>query len=287
MATKAKSGDREGAAASELIEPESDGSSTLRKTLSILDLFTPEQSIWSTSDIISALGVSRSTGYRYIKSLNSVGLLGAVGNGYYVLGSRIIELDFQIRSTDPLILASQGVLDELADATGQSAILCMLFQSSVLCIDERRAQLSPKSLFSRGQRRPLFRGALSRVILAHLPNHRLRSIYTRRKVDIEASDLGASWDEFREMQAAIRTAGCVQSVGEFNPEIVGIAAPVFNAEDAIIGSIGCAFSKHELAHVDVERITLLTKRAGREISQRMASSSGDHAGLVLQPRAVG
>lgn len=265
-------------------ENDRDGSSSLTKMLSILDLFTEDDPLWSTTDIIEALGASRSTGYRYIKALNNAGLLSAVGNGYYMLGSRIIELDLLIRKTDPLLQAAKGVLEQVVDATGHTALLCMLFQNSVLCISEHLAPLSPKMLFSRGQRRPMFRGAVSKVILAHLPNHRLRSIFNKRQDAIAEAGLGETWDEFRDGLARIRSNGFVKSVGEFIPGNVGIAAPICNEDGNIIGSIGIACSKDELRDTDMNRVVLSVKRAAKEISQRMAD---ENSGLVLPPRAVG
>lgn len=265
-------------------ETERDGASSLTRMLSILDLFTEDNPIWSTTDIIDTLGASRSTGYRYIKALGSVGLLSAVGNGYYMLGSRIIELDLLIRKTDPLLQAAKDILEELVDATGHTALLCMLFQNSVLCIGEHLAPMSPKMLFSRGQRRPFFKGAVSKVILAHLPNHRLRSIFARRQDMIRDAGLGNSWDEFRDSLSKIRSNGFVKSVGEFIPGNVGIAAPIFNNEGNIIGSIGIACSKDELRDTDMNRVVLSVRRAAKEITQRM---SAGESGLVLPPRAVG
>lgn len=259
-------------------------SSSLLKALSILEFFHADRPLWSTQEILDALQVSRSTGYRYIKALASVGLLGAVGNGYYMLGPRIIELDYTIRLTDPLLRASEGVLEELVEATDNSAILCTLYQNSVICISERRAKLSPKNLFSRGQRRSLFKGAMSKVILAHLPNHRLRNVFSRRREDIEDAKLGSSWEVFRDGLTQIRSDGYVKSVGEFQSGIVGVSGPIFNGDDAIIGSVGVAWEHAEMKHIDVPRTISLVKRAAREISQRIAAST---AGTALPPRAVG
>jgi DNA-binding IclR family transcriptional regulator len=288
--TKAPQTGQESAATTGAPAPDSaadtdrNGASSLTKMLSILDLFTPDTPVWSTADIIEALEGSRSTCYRYIKALNSAGLLSAVGNGSYMLGSRIIELDLQIRRTDPLLQAGAGMLDQLVEATRHSALLCMHFQNAVLCIDERRAPLSPTNLFTRGQRRPLFRGAISRVILAHLPSHRLRAIFDRRFDDITEAKLGQSWPEFRDNLAQIRSDGFVKSVGEFNPGVVGIAAPIFNVDHAIIGAIGIACGQAELKDTDLPNVTILVKRAAREVSQRMTTITN---GLGLPPRAVG
>lgn len=261
-----------------------DASSSLTRMLGILDLFTLEDSLWSTPDIIDALKTSRSTGYRYLRALTSAGLLSAVGNGYYVLGPRIIELDLQIRETDPLLQSSEGVLEQLVEATHHSALLCTLFQNSVLCVRACRAQMSPMTVLSRGQRRPLFRGAMSKVILAHLSDHRLRTIFARRQAEIREANLGEEWDEFRIALAKIRSDGYMKSVGEFTRGLAGIAAPVFNAEQAVIGSVGVACDVSELPLTDVDRVALAVKRAGKTISQRMA---GRDTGPALRPRAVG
>lgn len=261
-----------------------DTSNSLTKMLGILDLFVPEKPIWSTNDIILALETSRSTGYRYIKALNNAGLLSAVGNGYYVLGPRIIELDLQIRGSDPLLQAGKGVLEQLVDATGHSALLCMLYRNSVLCIREQLAPLSPDHLFSRGQRRSLFRGAISKVILAYLPNHRLRAIFKRNEGEVAQSNLGNSWGEFREALLQIRKDGHAITDGEFNPGVVGIAAPVYNSENVILGSVGIALAREELNDVDLNRLIIPVKRAAREITMRTANAI---PGMDLLPRAVG
>src|SRR5687767_11953192 len=80
------------------------------RLLHILELFSEKDPVWSTAELIEALQTSRATAYRYIKLLHDAGLLTPVRNGYYSLGPRIIEMDFQIRRADPLLLASRGVL---------------------------------------------------------------------------------------------------------------------------------------------------------------------------------
>jgi DNA-binding IclR family transcriptional regulator len=259
-------------------------SNSLVKMLNILDLFTIEDSIWATNDLLDAMSLSRSTGYRYIRALTSAGLLSAVGNGYYVLGPRIIELDLQIRGTDPLLKASDGVLEELTRVTGQSALLCTLFQNSVLCVKKELVALSPTGLIDRGQRRPLFRGAMSRIILAHLSPHRLRTIFNKRHAEIVASGMGQEWAEFRTKMSTVRSDGYDMSAGQFTKNLAGCGAPIFNSDDEIIGSVGVAWHLKEQNHIDRDKIIVSVKRAGREISDRMAASGKEQ---VLRPRAVG
>ena len=263
---------------------ERDSGNSLTRMLSILDLFTLEDSLWATNDILDALSLSRSTGYRYIRSMTSAGLLSAVGNGYYVLGPRIIELDLQIRETDPLLRAAEGVLEELSAATGQSALLCTLFQNSILCVKDYRVPTCPKGMLGRGQRRPLFRGALSKVILAYLSPHRLRTIFKRRHSEIIDAGLGEEWVDFRNNMSKIRSEAFVISSGEFSQGVSGCGAAVFNGEGEVIGSVGVAFHAELWAELDRQTIVDAVTHAGREISNHMAHKAKEQ---VLRPRAVG
>ncbi|WP_329353163.1 IclR family transcriptional regulator [Streptomyces sp. NBC_01261] len=245
------------------------GSASLAKMLSILELFTEAEPVWSTADILEALETSRSTGYRYIKTLHEAGLLDAVYSGQYTLGPRIIEMDLQMRLTDPLLLASHGVLEDLVDKIGHSALLCTAFRDSVLCVGECRAPQGPANRFSRGQRRPLFQGAISKVILAHLPHHRLKAIYPRQRTEIENAGLGDSWSSFRANLGKIKKDGYALTVGEFNPGVIGVAAPILTDQKTALGSVGVAWDEKQRRDVDVEHAVLAIKQAATTISERL------------------
>ena len=206
--------------------------SSLERMLGLLDLFTTSAPVRPVTDLVNYLGTSRSTSYRYIKALHAAGLLEAVANGRYVLGPRIVEFDRQIRMTDPLYQGGGAVLRDLVDATGYSALLCALNRDSVMCIREDLAKGAPPTLFSRGQRRPLFFGAASKIILPYVPPHRLIRIFEHHHRDIAKAGLGTNWQGFRDNLAAIRRDGYCVSYGEFNPGVFGVAAAVFNSDGA-------------------------------------------------------
>ncbi|MEU6379415.1 IclR family transcriptional regulator [Streptomyces sp. NPDC046909] len=252
-----------------------DSAGSLAKMLHILQLFSEAEPVWSTANIIEALETSRSTGYRYIKTLHEAGLLTVVRNGHYALGPRIIEMDLQIRLTDPLLLASHGVLEELVDKIGHSALLCTAFRDSVLCVGEYRAPSSPANRFSRGQRRPLFQGAVSKVILAYLPHHRLKAVYRRQSKEIENAGLGSTWTDFRATLGQIKRDGYVLTVGEFNPGVRSVAAPILTDQKTSLGSVGVAWDENERRDVDLQQAVFAVKQAATTISERMMEGQGD------------
>jgi len=260
------------------------GSNSLARLLGVLDLFTPAAPAWPTESLIRSLGMSRSTGYRYVKALTDVRLLTPVSNGHYVLGPRVIELDRQIRQCDPLYNAAAPAMKWLLTESQCSVVLCALFSDSVLCVREELAPESPANLFTRGQTRPLFRGAASKVILPYLRPHQLRILYAKHAKEIATSGLGSDWTSFRANLAKIRRAGAIVTVGEFNPGVLGIAAPIFNRSGQILGSIGIAGSESHFNRSEVARATELVKEAAKKVNERIAVSN---VGTDLAARAIG
>jgi DNA-binding IclR family transcriptional regulator len=254
------------------------------KMLGLLDVFTRAAPVWSTEDLIRYSGTSPSTCYRYLKVLHKAGLLARVANGSYVLGPRILELDRTTRLCDPVYIAGGPVITRLAEKTRCSALLCILYSDKVMCVREALAPGAPPELFSRGQQRPLVSGATAKAILAWLPAHQLRSLFAKHRKAIASAGLGADWESFRKSLRQIRQDGYCHTIGEFNPRIAAIAAPLFNRAGDVLGSLAIATAAGK---VDPARFRALSKdvvAAAREATERIGSAQNL---MDLPARAVG
>jgi DNA-binding IclR family transcriptional regulator len=210
---------------------------TVDKTLGILGLFTPETPVQTSEALIEFLGCPASTGYRHIKTLQGTGFLARVGSGSYMLGPRILELDRTIRLSDPVTIAGSPIIRALAAKTGHSAVLSILYSDSIVGVQRELTPNGPPSLFSRGQRRPLVSGASAKAILAYLPAHQLRRIFANHGEAASRVGLGATWEEFRRALRQIRKDGFSMTIAEYNADIASIAAPIFNKDNEVLGSL--------------------------------------------------
>lgn len=258
--------------------------SSLNRMLELLDLFTPAAPFWSADALIRYTGASRSTVYRHLRALHAAGLLRPVANGNYIVGPRVIELDRQLRQTDPLFIAGEVPMRRLVATSGHSALLCALFSDSVMCVREELAPDSPPNLFSRGQKRPLFNGAASKIILPYLPPHQLRSVFAKHKKAIATAGLGSDWESFRAHLTHMRRQGHVVTVGEFNPGLLGLSAPVFNHAGHILGSLGISGVATAFAKVNMDTLAKTVQAAAEEVTARIGAMDSE---LDLPPRAIG
>lgn len=59
------------------------------------------------------------------------------------------------------------------------------------------------------------------------------------------------------------------TVGEFNPGVYGVAAPILTDQKTALGSVGTAWDEKERRDVDVEHAVLAIKQAATTISERL------------------
>ena len=127
--------------------------------LSVLDLFSREHTTMTAEQIAEALGLTRTTCYRYTRELSQAGLMISDG-GAFMLGPRIIELDRRIIESDPLLNAGKAVISALAESLGATGLLTTSYDDRIINIFEHEGALSKLPLsFGRGTTMPIFRSS--------------------------------------------------------------------------------------------------------------------------------
>jgi len=247
------------------------------RLLAALALFTIEQPQWTVEAAAERIGVSATTAYRYFKQLTETGLISPVAGAGYTLGPAIVQMERQIQATDPMLTAARSVMVGLARdaAEGSTVLLCRLFHDRVMCMHQvmGRGPQEPVS-YERGRLMPLYRGATSKIILAHLPGRTLKTLLAHDADEIANASLGAGWDEFRRGLTAIRRAGVSVSRGEIDPGRVGVAAPIFDKDRVVLGSLSLALPAAQADELLIGRLASLTVAGARAIELTMNNGSG-------------
>ncbi|WP_395448929.1 IclR family transcriptional regulator [Aminobacter sp. UC22_36] len=209
------------------------------KMLGLLDLFDGEESVVTVTidEMHERLGYTRSTLYRYLKTLTDAGLLTSLPSVGYMLGPRIVELDYKIRTGDVLIRAARPVMEELAAQFRGIALLCRRYRFDVLCVHQESGTDAIHSGYERGRRRSLLHGAASLSILAYLPDHQLRKFHSTAASQFAEAGFGNTLKEAKVILREQRQRGWVSTTGDVTPGVTGIASPVFDGRSEILGSL--------------------------------------------------
>lgn len=260
---------------------------SLTRMLAILDLFDEGASIWTAEAIATRLGYSLPTGYRYVRELHEAGLLRRAAGGTYVLGPRVIELDYRIRTGDPLLIAGQRHMRALAEETGCDVVLGTLYGQRIVTIHQEHGVEGVSASYGRGRRMPLYRGMLSKAILSALPRAQLRSLYRNSGDEAQASALSRDWDTMLGELRRIRTAGFSISHGELDPGQAGIGVPLTSDANRLTAALGFIMSERRFATSDVARLVSLLATAGTAIVDALPKSEGATATAPVKPAARG
>ncbi len=249
--------------------PESRSMNSLRRMLDVLGLFSAEHPVLDVDAICTLLGYPPASAYRYIRELSDFGLLVRLPRGY-ALGPRIIELDRVMVEHDPLLVASRDLVDRLVEETGLTVLISELYDDKVINIFQRSSDPRQLLKFGRGRPMALFRSATSRVILAYLLPRQLRRVFDEHAHDSDLLHVGQTWKEFSRAMLEIRKQGWCRSSGEVNLNMTGIAAPIFDEKNRILGSITLMGSTERYDAFNPDFVQKRVTDAARTVTQRIA-----------------
>ena len=227
---------------------------TASNVISVLNLFSFDRPEWTVDEAAQELALGRSTTYRYFRVLSDAGLIIAYRAGCYILGPAITQLDRQTRLLDPLIAAARGQLPTIVSSLPKPAVVlvCRLYRDQVMCIHQEAAEATGLTVsYERGKLMSLHQGAASKIVLAYLPARFVKAYCLRHGDAMATVGLGSDWQDVRVALRALRNKGVAVTRGELDPGLIGIAAPLFDADGNVIGSLG-AVMNDDLTADDVD-----------------------------------
>jgi DNA-binding IclR family transcriptional regulator len=257
------------------------GSQSIEQLSGVLELFTEQRGLVSVDEIIAALDLTRSTGYRTIRALVETGMLDRVSDDGYVLGPRILELYRQLQTGNPLLAVARPVMMALAAESGKgtAVLLCRSYRDQVMCLHQEMTYGPQEPVsYQVGRPMPLYAGSSSLVVLAAMPRPRLQRLYERDKTLVAKAGLARTEDEFFQALRHIRKEGSRVSYGEVDKGRIGISAPFMQADLGIMGCLSIVLSQAHATDMDITRARLQVVAAAEDVSRKLSG--------VVQQRAA-
>ncbi|WP_299762556.1 IclR family transcriptional regulator [Ramlibacter sp.] len=202
------------------------------RALEILLAFTEDDPELSAGALLKRVDLSRPTLYRLLYTLEESGFLVSVGEPQrFRLGPAVAKLSHVWKSTLDVGAVAEPVLRRIWQATSETVALHVLQGNMRVCVAELP---SPQPLnFKRGvgHTERIVRGATGRAILAYLEP-------TREQLRVCAQGTDLDLKELESELSATRKRGYSTSRSELIPGAVAVAAPFFDSNGRVAGSIG-------------------------------------------------
>ncbi|WP_066303395.1 IclR family transcriptional regulator [Arthrobacter luteolus] len=224
----------------------SSGVGVIDKAAMVLDAL--EAGPTSLAQLVAATGLARPTVHRLALALVHHRLVGRDIQGRFVLGSRLVELA-SAAGEDRLIASAGPVLLALRDATGESSQVFRRQGEWRVCVASAERPIGLRDTIPVGTQLSMKAGSAAQVLLAWEDHDRLLE--------------GLQHARFTPtVLAGVRRRGWAQSLGEREPGVASVSAPVRGPSGRVIAAISISGP--------IERLTRQPGRIHAEVVSRAA-----------------
>jgi DNA-binding IclR family transcriptional regulator len=186
--------------------PPRSGVRTVDRAVGLLDAIA-RAAPCTLNDLARETGLARPTAHRLAVALEEHRLLVRDDDGRFRLGARLVGWGAAAGAALALVEPARGILQRLSAETGESAQLYVREGDQRVCVVTHERPTGLRDTVPLGAVMPLTRGSGGRVLLAWADD--------RDRFDVDPALL-----------AAVRDAGWAATVGEREPGVASVSAPV-------------------------------------------------------------
>lgn len=241
--------------------------STLRRGLEILGLFLDTNTRWDTTRIAKHLGLTKSTTYKYIQTLERAGFLVRELDGSTLrLGPRVLELEQSARNPFHVVDLAYPVLEDLVAQTNESALLAGRMGNKAVCLGKVESRHSLKLSYRLGETYPLHAGGTAQVLLAWIDPGSLDKLLSLLEFELFTDKTIGSPEELRKRLTSIRNNGHAVSEGELDVGAFTVTAPVFDRNRNVVVSLSIGGPLQRFDHAARARYPDLVCEAANRVT---------------------
>lgn len=237
----------------------------VQRAIAVLDVLY-EAGELGTNEIGRRAGLNPSTASRQLATLAAAGLVAHVAEtGQYRLGPRLVELGNAALAGLDLRDLARPRLKALAQETGETATLSVPGDPDAITADFVQSPSSVQSVARLGRPSVAHATATGKVVLAFsgraLPGGELEAFTDRTIVDPE---------RLRQEVERVRQRGWAVAVGEREPDLSAVAAPVLDGRGELVAIVGVQGPAARLAGDRLQAAAGLVARAARSVSDALS-----------------
>lgn len=241
--------------------------------LAILECFSQAQPTLSVTEISNQVGLHKSTISRVLQGLAKAGyLIREESNGKYQLGLGVLSLAAPLLANLDPRLAARSYLEKLNEDTEETAALALWNGESAIVVDQIASPHQVKHTASIGTQYRLWNSSSVRSILANLPRQLVNDLLSEGKIISPegTKDTSALVEELE----AILASGYAVNDGNTTPEEFGVAAPIFDTQGKILGSIVVSAPRNRVEYQKKRELLIRSAvEAAKGITARLGKSS--------------
>jgi IclR family pca regulon transcriptional regulator len=230
----------------------SDFIGSLAKGLEVLQAFNRERPELTLSEVAKTVGISPAAARRCLLTLKELGFV-ASHERRFLLTPRVLRLSEAFLSSVSMQEVMQQFLQDLADATGDSASVAMLDGTDVLYVASVPVQRSYELTPTIGTRYPAYATSLGRAILSRSPAHVVNEVLGASNITALTAKTETDPGRLRQKIAEAAKAGVAGIEEELAYGVVSVAMPLVSSEGFAIAAVNASTTPARTTLADMLR----------------------------------
>lgn len=251
--------------------------SILDTTASILKLMVSLQSGIRINDVITHLGMPKSTASRVMNQLESYGYIERDENrGVFLPGPLIMSASHLVNRQAPLSELVDNALRSLCEQTGYTGYISMLDNQEILVLRVIHGRQTLPMVTWPGSRSPAWGTSTGRALLARLSASQLQAFFHSPPVEAQLKSTGYKVEKLIAAIEQTREAGFATAVNESVADTASVSCAIGDptTHEAVAF---CLSFPHSLAQPEeLQRIATLLKETALLIAQKTGDTLVTH-----------
>ncbi|MDM5333971.1 IclR family transcriptional regulator [Ureibacillus composti] len=240
---------------------------SVERAIDILTSFSIEEPILTVPEISQKTGLTKSTVFRLLASLESKGLVEKIQSTYeYKLGIRLLALGNIVQSSLELIDVAKPIMKGLSEKTRETVNINIVQGLKRVCIDRIDGNQALRKVSEVGKLLPLHKGASGKLLLAFLDHEIITKVLQEQREDM--SDIALN--KLKLELFDIRENGYAISSNERLEGTASVSAPIKDYTGKVIAGLTVS---GPLVRFTEERVDYFIKEI-LESSERISKNLG-------------
>jgi IclR family KDG regulon transcriptional repressor len=246
--------------------------SSVQKTFAIIEHFTIQKPEWGVTELAKAIGSNKSTVYRFLNDLNSLGILFKhPDTEKYSLGIKLYELGSRVQLKSAFVDKTHPVLEEVAQSIKETVHIAVLKNRKVFYVDRVESPQGLRISSQIGSFNPIHATSLGKVLLAYLPDKEqkqtLKSILDEHPLTSYTKNTITEKSTLIEELDRIKSNGYAIDREEFEIGLICVGIPIFNQKNEVVASLSASGPANRFKEEEVTNY-VATLRKGADVIQQ-------------------
>ena len=243
----------------------------LEKSIRLLESLAGENSYQSMTQLAKAHGISNTTCFRILKTLEAANWVQARPKGGFMLAAGLLPLVHPLLKYQRLLEVTEPVMRQLAQDAGLAVKLTVRSGSEAVTISRVE---SPRGIGVSGRVGARFRlviGSSGACLLADATAEEIAQLIEDAPADAWTHQ---GVEAFHHRLKDVKSKGYCADLGGYHPQVHAISAPIGNAPSAVLGALTVLGLPSDFSGKATPRLGQLVKAAAEDclnqISKRKA-----------------